>query len=79
MQSLTLIGAYLAIFTPGKYAADILPSTLERLTQVVGDTVRGQMIIGGLGSCMSSPRPVIHGANVGRNQLSDLSGGQGGD
>jgi hypothetical protein len=51
-QALTLIGAYLAIFTPGNYAADILPTKLEKLTQVVGDTIRGQMIIGGLGSCM---------------------------
>lgn len=49
--SLTLIGAYLAIFTPGQYASDLLPAGVERVTAVLGDTIRGQMIIGGLGSC----------------------------
>ena len=56
IQSLTLIGAYLAVFTPGSYAADLLPTKFETVTRIVGDSVRGQMLIGGLGSCASTFR-----------------------
>jgi hypothetical protein len=50
-QALTLAGAFVAMFKPGKYAADLLPPHIERVTRIMGETTRGGMIIGGLGSC----------------------------
>lgn len=48
---MVLAGAELAIRRPASYAIDMLPLNLERSTENLGNTVRGQMIIGGLGSC----------------------------
>lgn len=39
------------MFQPAKYAADLLPPELERLTQIMGETSRGGIVIGTLGSC----------------------------
>ncbi|KAK4683830.1 hypothetical protein P7C73_g6387, partial [Tremellales sp. Uapishka_1] len=49
--ALTIAGAFYAIFMPEKYGADLLPPRIERVTSIVGGTTRGQMVIGGLGSC----------------------------
>ncbi|CAK9782422.1 hypothetical protein CC85DRAFT_280898 [Cutaneotrichosporon oleaginosum] len=48
---LSVAGALYAIFRPETYAADLLPVGLERITQVVGNTLRGRMLCGQLGSC----------------------------
>ncbi|ORY31934.1 hypothetical protein BCR39DRAFT_524678 [Naematelia encephala] len=49
--ALTLCGAIYAIFLPEKYASELLPPHYERVTTIMGNTVRGQIVIGGLGSC----------------------------
>ena len=53
LQAMTLAGAEYAIRRPQEYASDMLPAGLERVTASLGSSVRGQMIIGGLGSCES--------------------------
>lgn len=58
---MTVAGAGYAIFQPGKYGADLLPPGIETMTTIMGDTTRGQMVIGGLGSCQwfySSPQTI---------------------
>ena len=45
----------MAIFNPQDYGADLLPEGVERLTKIIGDTSRGQMIIGALGNCERFP------------------------
>ncbi|WOO80202.1 uncharacterized protein LOC62_03G003713 [Vanrija pseudolonga] len=47
---LSVAGAFYAVLWPEDYAADLLPSTTERITNIVGRTVRGQMVVGQLGS-----------------------------
>ncbi|KAL1412084.1 hypothetical protein Q8F55_003081 [Vanrija albida] len=47
---LSVAGALYAIIWPEEYALDLLPSTTERITNIVGRTVRGQMVFGQLGS-----------------------------
>ncbi|GFZ47902.1 hypothetical protein JCM24511_05649 [Saitozyma sp. JCM 24511] len=47
---LTFGGAFFAMFQPAKYAADLLPPEVERLTQIMGETSRGGIVIGTLGS-----------------------------
>jgi hypothetical protein len=54
VQGLSLLGAIYALSDPVKYASDLLPENTERLTAVLGKTVRGQMLIGALGSCEST-------------------------
>ncbi|KAK1926278.1 hypothetical protein DB88DRAFT_481304 [Papiliotrema laurentii] len=49
--ALTLAGAEYAIRRPQDYGSDMLPVGMERSTAGIGRTIRGQMIIGGLGSC----------------------------
>ncbi|BEJ17910.1 hypothetical protein CspHIS471_0701870 [Cutaneotrichosporon sp. HIS471] len=48
---LSVAGALYAAFRPETYAADLLPSGVEKLTQAVGNTLRGRMMCGQLGSC----------------------------
>ena len=48
---LTLAGAEYAIRRPDDYARDMLPGAIERSSAGMGLSIRGQMIIGGLGSC----------------------------
>jgi hypothetical protein len=50
-QLLTFGGAFIAMFQPAKYAADLLPPEVERLTRIMGETSRGGIVIGTLGSC----------------------------
>lgn len=50
-QSLALIGAALAIFSPEGYADDLFPFGLERGTRGMGGSVRGRILCGGLGNC----------------------------
>ncbi|RSH92338.1 PAB-dependent poly(A)-specific ribonuclease subunit 3 [Saitozyma podzolica] len=38
---LTFGGAFFAMFQPAKYAADLLPPEVERLTRIMGETSRG--------------------------------------
>ncbi|CAD6568544.1 MAG: hypothetical protein TREMPRED_004634 [Tremellales sp. Tagirdzhanova-0007] len=42
---------YYTIFSPQGYGKDLLPAGVERATMIIGETTRGQMVIGGLGSC----------------------------
>lgn len=61
IQTLILIGAYLCIVTPKEYAISLLPDRVEPVTRIMGSTTRGQMVIGGLGSCTSDrslPSPI---------------------
>jgi len=39
------------LFVPGEYGRGLLPERYERPTSGMGNTVRGQMVLGGLGSC----------------------------
>lgn len=55
-QALILSGAYYAIVSPEAYGADLLPEGVERVTVIIGQTTRGQMLTGGLGSCESRQR-----------------------
>ncbi|TXT07399.1 hypothetical protein VHUM_03119 [Vanrija humicola] len=47
---LSVAGAFYAVLWPEDYALDLLPSTTERITNIVGRTVRGQMVVTQLGS-----------------------------
>ena len=51
-RQLVMITAALGIlFVPGEYGRGLLPERYERPTSGMGNTVRGQMVLGGLGSC----------------------------
>jgi hypothetical protein len=40
------------LFVPGAYGKYLLPDRYERVTSGMGNTIRGQMVFGGIGSCM---------------------------
>jgi hypothetical protein len=46
------------LFVPGEYGRGLLPERYERPTSGMGGTVRGQIVLGGLASCMSFPPSV---------------------
>jgi hypothetical protein len=41
------------LLLPSEYGKLVLPDRYERVTSTFGNTVRGQMVLGGLGSCAS--------------------------
>jgi hypothetical protein len=43
------------LFVPGEYGRGLLPERYERPTSGMGVTVRGQIVLGGLASCMFLP------------------------
>jgi hypothetical protein len=45
------------LFVPGEYGKGLLPVRYERPTSGMGGTVRGQIVLGGLASCMYLPSP----------------------
>lgn len=52
LQTLAVAGSIYAIVRPHVYALDLLPPDVERFTTVLGNTIRGRMAVGALGSCM---------------------------
>jgi hypothetical protein len=58
------------LFVPGEYGRGLLPERYERPTSGMGGTVRGQIVLGGLASCMS----LIPRAKLMRRSDSDFAG-----
>jgi hypothetical protein len=51
-QLLMTAAALYILVLPGEYGKSILPDRYERVTALIGYAIRGQMVLGGLGSCM---------------------------
>lgn len=52
-QLVMTAGALYILLLPSEYGKLVLPDRYERVTSTFGNTVRGQMVLGGLGSCAS--------------------------
>jgi hypothetical protein len=52
-QLVMTAGALYILLLPSEYGKLVLPDRYERVTSTFGTTVRGQMVLGGLGSCAS--------------------------
>jgi hypothetical protein len=50
-QLLMIASAFYILMVPGEYGRSLLPDRYERVTSGMGNTVRGQIVLGGLGSC----------------------------
>ena len=46
-----IAGAFYILVLPSEYGKALLTDRYERVTSLMGNTVRGQMVLGGLGSC----------------------------
>jgi hypothetical protein len=62
-QILTLAGAAYAIFLPETYGRELLPRGVEALSNGVGASTRGRLLVGCLGNCTLRPTPVTNKAS----------------
>lgn len=57
LQLSLIAGALYILVLPHTYGMGLLPDRYERVTSIIGNTVRGQIVLGGLGSCACPAAP----------------------